>query len=95
MPLDEAIVENEDDVVEVHLDPSLKLVWVDSIRISKRDDGLCCMSLSANVPEGLLEQTKFMTNQESLKEFVNVICSVLNYYPSKPTKSGKKTKPVK
>ncbi|MFT5700257.1 MAG: hypothetical protein ACI8ZB_003129 [Desulforhopalus sp.] len=90
--------EKENKVVEIKLDPNLKAVWVDNIHMANRDDGISCIRLSANLPEGLSEQSRFMTNVKSLKEFVEVICSTINYYPTKKTtktvKPSRKPKPV-
>lgn len=97
MPLSETTEdEKEKNISEVYLDPNLKIVWVDSFNIAKREDDLCYVRLCANLPEGLYEQSKFMTDTDSLKELAKSICSILNYYPTKPqtksTKTGKKLK---
>ena len=88
----------EKDITEIHLDPSLKTLWVDHFHMAEREDGVCCVRLSTNLPDGFYEQSRFMTNKKSIKEFVDIICASISYYPTKEKKisrkSSKKPKPV-
>ncbi len=79
--------------VEIHLDPTQKTVWVDNLHMAKRNDDINCVRLSADLPEGLFEQVRFMTSTKCLEEFVDIICSTINYYPIK--KQPEKAKPSK
>lgn len=73
---------NEQKVVELHIDNSMKNVWVDNIHMAVREDDVCVIRLSTNLPEGLFEQLRFITNKSRLKEFVDIICSTISYHPS-------------
>lgn len=75
--------------IELHTDPNLKTIWVDNLFLAKRLDGISCVRLSANLPEGSYEQVRFMTSEQHLKEFINLLCLNLDYFPDK--KSLKKT----
>jgi len=68
------------------LDSSIKNVWVDNLHLAVRDDDVCCVRLSTNLPEGVFEQVRFMTNKSQLEEFIEILCSTTNYYPSKEIK---------
>ena len=82
--------EREKKIVELHLDSSIKNVWVDNLHLAVRDDGVCVVRLSTNLPEGLFEQVRFMTNRTQLEEFIEILCSTTNFYPSKnPSKESK------
>jgi len=82
--------EKEQKVVELHLDANIKNVWVDNLHLAVRDDGICVVRLSTNLPEGLFEQVRFMTNKGQLEEFLEILCSTTNYYPSKENPNKKK-----
>jgi len=71
-------------IVELHVDNSLKNTWVDNIHMAVRDDDISLVRLSTNLPEGLFEQLRFLTSKKRLIEFVDIICSTINYYPSAP-----------
>jgi hypothetical protein len=82
-------------VVELHIDSSLKNVWVDNLHMAVRDDNVCVIRLSTSLPEGVFEQLRFMTNRSQLEEFVEILCATMNYYPQKDkTPSLKKNKPT-
>ncbi len=78
--------------VELHVDRSLKNLWVDTLHLAGRKDNMCLIRLSTNLPEGLYEQVRFMTSKTLLKGFVDLICSTINYYPVKPQKKEQKEK---
>lgn len=82
--------EPEKKVVELHLDSSIKNVWVDNLHLAIREDGVCCVRLSTSLPEGHFEQIRFMTNKKQLEEFIDTLCTTINYYPSKETSKEKK-----
>ena len=82
--------EPEKKVVELHLDSSIKNVWVDNIHLGIREDGVCCVRLSTSLPEGHFEQIRFMTNKSQLEEFIDILCKTTNYYPGKETSKEKK-----
>ena len=69
-------------VVQLHLDPSIKSLWVDNLHMAVRDDDVGVIRLSTNLPEGLFEQIRFMTGKKQLKEFVDIICATIDYFPS-------------
>jgi len=69
------------EAVELHIDTSLKNIWVDNLHLAVRDDGVCVARFSTNLPEGLFEQLRFMTSRSKLEEFVEIFCATMNYYP--------------
>ncbi len=71
-------------MVEIIIDQNYKTVWVDNLHMAVRDDGIACIRLSVGLPEGIFEQVRFMTSKDKLKEFVDVICSTIKYYPESP-----------
>ncbi len=80
-------------IVELHIDNTLKNVWVDNIHMAVREDDISLVRFSTNLPEGLFEQLRFMTSRKRLIEFVDMICSTINYYPSPaPSPDSKKEK---
>ena len=74
-------------VIELHSDSSIRNIWVDNLHLAIRDDDICVVRFSTNLPEGIFEQLRFVTNREQLKEFVNILCATLDYYPSKEKSS--------
>lgn len=85
--------ESQQKVVELHIDSSLRSIWVDNLHMAVREDGVCVIRLSTNLPEGIFEQLRFMTNKSQLEEFVEILCSTMNYYPTKE-KAKKKNNPA-
>jgi len=77
-------------IIELQHDSSIKNVWVDNMHLAVRDDGVCLVRLSTTLPEGIFEQVRFMTNESQLKEFIEMLCSKTNYYPSKEGAKEKK-----
>jgi len=76
-------------IIEIQTDNSIKNVWVDNIILAVRSDGVCLVRLSTGLPEGNIEQVRFMTSESQLKEFIKMICSEINYYPSKKATAPK------
>jgi len=72
---------DQNQTVQLVLDPNLKTVWIDNIYMAKRLDGVSIVRLSTHLPEGMFEQLRFMASEQSLKNFVDIICTTLNYYP--------------
>lgn len=62
---------------------TLNSLWVDGINVARRNDEICFVRLLANLPEGVSEQCRFMTTTPHLKEFINALCSSLDYFPKK------------
>lgn len=79
--------------VDLVLDPNLKTVWIDNIFMANRLDGVSIVRLSTHLPEGMYEQLRFMASEQSLKNFVDVICTNLKYYPDE--KSIKENQNIK
>ncbi|MBW1650887.1 MAG: hypothetical protein JRJ44_09505 [Deltaproteobacteria bacterium] len=70
-----------DQPIELHLNANIKPVWIDDFDIGIREDDICFLRLVTNLPEGVFEQYKIMTNKRNLKEIINSLCSALKYYP--------------
>lgn len=68
---------------ELTVNPKLPPVWVDDMVPLIREDGIALIRLIADLPEGAIEQAKFVTNEETLTEFVDTISFALDYYPKK------------
>lgn len=77
-------------IIELHLDNSIKNVWVDNIHVAIREDDVCCVRFSTSLPEGQFEQVRFMTNKRQLQDFIDTLCTTTNYYPSKKKPAKKK-----
>jgi ribosomal protein L20 len=52
--------------------PNLPNLWVDSIETSFREDGLCLLRFSTNLPEGNVEQCRILVNNKLLKNFIDL-----------------------
>jgi hypothetical protein len=76
-------IKNQQKVIELHTDNSIRNIWVDNLHLAIRDDGVCVARLSASLPEGLFEQLRFVTNRSQLEEFTEILCATMNYYPQK------------
>lgn len=74
--------DTQQQTVQLVLDPNLKTIWIDNIFMAKRLDGVSIIRLSTHLPEGMFEQLRFMASEQSLKNFVDVICANLKYYPN-------------
>lgn len=73
--------EKKEQVSEILISSETNILWVDSLDISTRSDGLVLIRLVANLPEGMIEQSKVITTQINLKKTITNICEILNYYP--------------
>lgn len=74
--------------VELHLNPSLAPIWIDNINVGIREDNLLLIRFLANMPEGVIEQSKIMTSNDAVKRFINILCDAVNYYPEFPNKKS-------
>lgn len=79
MPTDK----NTETEIKLIVDPNLKTPWIDTLVLAQRLDGISCVRLATNLPEGHAEQVRFMTGEKQLKEFVNLLCLRLDYFPDK------------
>lgn len=81
--------------IEIKLNLTLMTLFIDNLNITTREDGFILLRLLASLPEGLMEQGRFMVHHERLKVMIDLMCSQLDYYPvkAKPKKktSSKKT----
>jgi hypothetical protein len=59
----------------------LPSIWVDNIKVAKRSDNICALSFYANMPSGHVEQARMFASCDHLKEFLNIMCSSLDYFP--------------
>ena len=82
------------DMPELQVNLNLATLFVDNLIMTIREDGFALLRLLANLPEGLMEQGRFMVHQERLKAMIDVMCSLVDYYPVK-AKPKKKTSPKK
>ncbi len=75
---------------QIHIDPSLKTIWIDNFHLAKRDDGINCFRLCTNLPEGTFEQGRFMTSDKNIKKLIDMLCANLDHYPKKQPPARKK-----
>ena len=68
-------------VQEIILKQDLATVFVDNLNISLRGDDFVLLRFLAHLPEGLTEEARFMVHQERLKAMIDVLCSLVDYYP--------------
>lgn len=71
---------------------NLQNIWIDIVNVAIREDGVCILRFFSNLPEGAFEQSRVVTNIKTLKSLADVLCSNLNYYPSKKSSVVKDTK---
>lgn len=75
------IEEQEEDAVEIVADYNLKTIWADDIFFAKRDDGICALKMTSNLPDGVFEQGRFMMSEDAIKRFIDMGCNYLDYTP--------------
>ncbi len=68
----------------IHVDQSLHTVFVDSLFINTRSDGLHLVRFLTALPEGLKEQSRMIILNEDLKRIIDALCKESDYYPAKP-----------
>ena len=83
----EAKVKQE--AIELHAKLDLPTTWVDNMIMAFREDDVCLLRFATQLPEGHFEQTRILTSKVHLQRMIDVMCSTLNYYPTK-TKTPKK-----
>lgn len=66
----------------IHND-KLPSLLVDNYSLTGREDGMVLISCYTHLPDGLFEQTRFFTPQQSLKRLIDTTCKILDYYPNK------------
>lgn len=67
------------------MDPGIKTVWIDRMQLFQRSDlPLATISFSSLIPpDKLVEVGRFQATVTHLKGIVDVICSTIDYYPTK------------
>lgn len=56
-------------------------IWVDSLCLETRQDGVSFLSFSTVLPERDMEQVRLMVGKDQLKVMIDLLCKNLNYYP--------------
>lgn len=79
-------------ILELMANQNLQNIWIDIVNVAIREDGVCILRFFSNLPEGAFEQSRVVTNIKTLKSLADVLCSNLNYYPSKKSSVVKDTK---
>jgi hypothetical protein len=69
--------------IDAHLDPKLPPICVDNLNVAIREDGISLLRFLTTLPEGSYEQSKLITTTANLKNFIEALCSTLDYYPEK------------
>lgn len=72
-----------EEIKELLVNPKLPSLWVDMLEPSLRNDGICLIRFATSLPEGDIEQARVITNEETLKDFVSVVCQAMDFYPQK------------
>ena len=68
---------------KLNTNPALPNLWVDSLNVASREDNVCVLRFFTSLPEGFFEQVRVMTDKQKLKQFIDALCSTINYYPTK------------
>ena len=71
----------------LQLKEALPTLYVDSISVNPRADGLYFVRFSAIIPEGVSEQCRFIIDKPRLDSIIDTLCQVADYYPDKPGKT--------
>lgn len=77
--------------LSVTLNNNLPVLHTDGLEIYSRDDKVFFIRFLVNTPAGVIEQCRFMVDQETLNEIIDNLCDSSKYYPDKVTKSKRKT----
>lgn len=83
---------NQTTPMEIHPNLDLPNIWVDNMGIGIRDDGVCILRFSTQLPEGHFEQTRVLTKRRNLEIMIESLCGALDYYPKKNIPKIKKKK---
>ena len=54
-----------------------------------REDGICLLRMSTELPEGVFEQSRVFVNRTLLERLMNGMAEALDYYPERPVKNEK------
>lgn len=57
--------------------------FIDTLNFANRNDDLTILRFATNLPEGHIEQVRFICNKKFLKIIADTICKTLDYYPTK------------
>lgn len=72
--------------VKLHFNPQLNTLWTDALNIGITENNQCLLRFMSSLPEGILEQARVMTTKDNLMKFIDILCSSLDYYPTKVEK---------
>lgn len=76
----------------MHFRGDLPTMWVDNMRIARRDDPpISTLSFFAAFPENpdqRMEVTRIMTSERHLKQIIDVLCRVTGHYPKEEKVKG-------
>ena len=68
-------------------DPSIRLIWVDSMEVAVRGDvPVVTLRFYSALREKLAEACRVQTSTTHLRSILDVLCRSLDYYPSKSRK---------
>ena len=87
MPKDK---KKQESAIEIHTNFDLPSIWVDNLGLGVRDDDVCILRFSTQLPEGHFEQTRVLTKRKNLEVMVDNLCEALDYYPKKKVSRRKK-----
>ncbi|MCF8044474.1 MAG: hypothetical protein K9J83_01340 [Desulfarculaceae bacterium] len=71
------------EALNIQINNDLPPTWVDYIVPMAREDGIFFLRFATIMPEGLVEQARIITDNEVMKQFVDSICSAMDYYPGR------------
>jgi hypothetical protein len=77
------------DTIKTFQNLALPTLFVDHLLLGRREDNLFLLRFAAELPEGLMEQTRVIVNKERLIAMIDILCYTAEYYPSK-SKPGQK-----
>jgi len=83
------------DDLPVEQDPTVKTLWADRMDVVIRHDvpvaGLSFYASVANRsgPQKMNEACRVQVSLNHLEQMVDILCRVMNYYPTKPSKGQK------
>lgn len=65
-------------------DTTIKSAWVDTFSVAVRDDGIALIRGFASLPEGQLEQVRFLATRKNMESLVDILCDLMQYTPKPP-----------
>lgn len=66
---------------ETYINNNLPILYVDSLDVSHRTDGMNYLSFKTNNPDGSVEQARLMIEDKSLHQIIEDLCQVTDYVP--------------